>query len=108
MNDLELLERYLQNEIDIGNHKIFIFDKDYNTIEFKVVNALSEIEFMKKENKQLQFNWNNLREFINNWIEDLENQRESLEGTDLFENHALVILDNIKIRMNELEGKNKK
>lgn len=56
---------------------------------------------------KLQSNWNSLREFINEWIENLENQRESIEGTDLFENHTLVILDDIKIRMNELEGKDK-
>ena len=26
MSDLELLKRYLQNEIDTGGHKIFVFD----------------------------------------------------------------------------------
>ena len=63
----------------------------------------------EKDNKieKLQSNWNSLREFINDWIEDLENQRESVEGTDLFENHTLVILDDIKTRINELEGKDK-
>ena len=30
MSDLELLKRYLQNEIDTGGHKIFVFDKDYS------------------------------------------------------------------------------
>lgn len=76
--------------------------------ESSYLNAMSEMNNkLREENNQLQSNWNSLKEFINEWIENLENQRESIEGTDLFENHTLVILDDIKIRMNELEGKNR-
>ena len=49
LDDLILLKRYLQNELDTGSHKMFIFDKDYNAIEFKICNALSGIEFIEKE-----------------------------------------------------------
>ena len=49
MSDLELLKRFLQNEIDTGSHKIFVFDKNYNVIEFKVVNALNEINDLQEE-----------------------------------------------------------
>ena len=46
--DYELLKNYLQNEIDTGNNKTFIFDKDY-VIDFKNCNALSYIENMEEE-----------------------------------------------------------
>lgn len=51
--DYELLKAYLQNQIDTGIHKIFNFDKDYNVIEFKIGNALSEIEFIERRNNEL-------------------------------------------------------
>lgn len=79
---------------------IELIKKSYEELQDEVIKLTTD-KFI------LQSNWNSLREFINDWIEDLENQRESIEGTDLFENHTLVILDDIKIRMNELERKDK-
>lgn len=51
--DYELLKKYLQNEIDRGNNKTFIFDKD-DVIDFKNCNALSYIENMEQEIERLR------------------------------------------------------
>lgn len=102
-------------EVILNNNLIEFKEKatNYRTIfgcKISYDNLPKDISFIVREDTEpsydkLQSNWNNLREFINDWIKDLENQRESIEGTDLFENHTLVILDDIKTRMNELEGK---
>lgn len=52
MGDLELLKRYLQNEIDTGSHKMFAFDKDDNVIEFKTIDALNEINNLQFQLQQ--------------------------------------------------------
>ncbi len=62
--DYELLKKYLQNEIDTGGHKTFVFDKDYNVIEFKNANALSYLENMEEQIDQLTNNWNELEEWL--------------------------------------------
>lgn len=72
MSDLELLKRYLQNEIDVGNHKLFVFDKDDNVIEFKVIDALNEInnlqsQLQRKENIIKEVRKYIMTELITEW-----------------------------------------
>lgn len=66
MSDLELLKRYLQNEIDTGGHKIFVFDKDYNAIEFKTIEALNEINNLETQLQQKENIIKEVREYIKN------------------------------------------
>lgn len=95
----------IKSDLPISAYGSIDLDELNKTVER--LNKIPNYDDLMKENNKLQSNWNSLREFINDWIEDLENQRESVEGTDLFENHTLVILDDIKTRINELEGKDK-
>ena len=66
MSDLELLKRYLQNEIDTGGNKIFVFDKDYNAIEFKTIDALNEINGLQDKLQQKESIIKEVREYIEN------------------------------------------
>ena len=67
MSDLELLKRYLQNEIDDGNRKLFVFDKDYNVTEFKTIDALNEINDLQNKLQQKENIIKEVREYITYW-----------------------------------------
>ena len=68
MSDLELLKRYLQNEIDTGNHKMFAFDKDDNFIEFKTIDVLNEVNNLQQQLQQKENIIKEARENIeDNW-----------------------------------------
>ena len=120
MSDLELLKRYLQNEIDTGSNKIFVFDKDYNSIEFKAIDALNEIndlqtKLQQKENKEkknvndkyydmiCRFNADNHLK-----IRELEDQMYAFGKSfweiekDLFMKHNKIIMKDIEL-LDELE-----
>lgn len=64
MSDLDLLKRFLQNEIDTGGHKIFVFDKDYNAIEFKTIEALNEINNLENQLQQKENIIKEVREIL--------------------------------------------
>ena len=56
--------------------------------------------------EQLQNNWNELKKWIKEYKEALENQTDTIEGLDLFEEHTFVILDDVSVIMQELENNN--
>lgn len=88
MSDLELLKRYLQNEIDNGSHKIFVFDKDYNAIEFKVIEALNEINNLQNQLQQKE-----------NIIKEIKSQLDYLETYSSKED----VFEDMKRRLNNIE-----
>lgn len=95
MSDLELLKRYLQNEIDTGGHKIFVFDKDYNAIEFKTIEALNEINNLQKQLQEKENIIKEVREYIKENItyyydEDLD---EGIYQDEISGDKVLEILD---------------
>ena len=94
MSDLELLKRFLQNEIDTGGHKIFVFDKDYNAIEFKTTEALNEINNLEN---QLQQKENIIKE-VKEYIKEMPND----EYIGYWKKEIYEILDKVE-KENDIE-----
>ena len=44
-----------------------------------------------------------IEEWINDYINALEKQGETIEGLDVFEEHTLIVLDDVKTILNELK-----
>lgn len=71
------------------------------------------IDQLISENKKLKNDYNNLahdatkwdklREWVKDYKDTLENDVDTLHGVDLFEEHALMILDEILAIMNSLD-----
>lgn len=55
------------------------------------------------ENKILNNNWNELKDNLTDYKYVLESQKENVEGLDIFEEHALDILEEIINKIQELE-----
>ena len=85
MSDLELLKKYLQNEIDTGGNKIFVFDKDYNAIEFKTIDALNEINDLQSLLQQKENIIKEVREYIKSYesIETIQQFDHNKNNKDL-------------------------
>lgn len=78
---------------------------------------LQEYEKIKEENRKLnnrinslikikatkEHNWNELKEYLKDYKDVLENQKDSVEGLDLFEEHTLDTLEEVLNKMQELE-----
>ena len=71
----------------------------------KYNNLLKENIKLQQELQRKDNVINELEEFIKDWQNDLEIQSESVDGLDLFEKHAQIVLDDIMTRFNELRGK---
>lgn len=44
-----------------------------------------------------------IEKWINDYISALKNQSETIEGLDVFEEHTLIVLDDVKNVLNELK-----
>lgn len=80
-------------------------------------NLVTENKKLKQENQQLkedleksikvQIKTNKILIGIEKWINDyinaLEKQSETIEGLDVFEEHTLIVLDDVKTILNELK-----
>lgn len=98
--DYEVFKKFLQNEIDSGFHKTFLFNEDNDVIdEFKNGNVLSYVENMEQEIERL-----------NNIINELEHDFESYELEYLQETYQGSLADFIETeldRIKELKGSDK-
>ena len=80
-------------------------------------NLVTENKELQQENQQLkkdlkksikvQIKTNKIligiEEWINDYINALEKQSETIEGLDVFEEHTLIVLDDVKTVLNELK-----
>ena len=57
--------------------------------------SVKEVQCMNK--------WDKLREWVKDYKDALENDVDTLHGADLFEEHVLMILDEILAIMNSLD-----
>lgn len=64
-----------------------------------------KIEELARDVERLENNWNELKEQLTNYINTLENQKDDVEGLDIFEEHALTILEEIVDKMQEIESR---
>lgn len=109
LNRLDLFNLDIKKNIeDIYNRLYITFDD--NEISY----LLDYIEELKKENNKLNHykklyqsvkkHKEDLREFLKNWVNVLENERGNVEGLDLFEEHQLETLYDILAKLEEIEG----
>lgn len=73
--DLELLKKYLQSEIDCGNHKLFIFDENNYATELKTIdgfNAITDLEQDIANYVKITLHDRKEIERLNNIINELE------------------------------------
>lgn len=80
MSDLELLKVYLQEQIDITGNKRFVFE-ECNAIEFRLTDAINEINELQKELCQKE----NVIKNIKNLAEDLLDSYAKDEGEAILE-----------------------
>lgn len=94
---------YILNDLAFSNLQtkcLYTECTGQDIVEFENQLKLKEQELQRKDNVI-----NELEEFIKDWQNDLEIQSESVDGLDLFEKHAQIVLDDIMTRFNELRGK---
>lgn len=79
--------------------KLDIQDNDTLNIEVKE-NSIVFTKNIDETNDKLT----QLENRINEWKDDLENGKENIEGLDVFEEHTLIVLDNILGQIAEIRG----
>ena len=95
MNEKEYYSRMEKIDGKISTDRCS-FDEVHNlTIQKNYLN--------KQYIKYLEHNWNELKEYLKDYKEVLENEKESVEGLDLFEEHTLDTLEEVLDKIKYLE-----
>lgn len=47
---------------------------------------------------------NELEKWLNDWKDNIENQADTVDGLDLFEEHTLIVLDDVLVKIKEIKG----
>lgn len=80
------------------NKEIKIRKRTPEEIEEKMLEIITENVILKN-------NWNELKEYLKDYIEVLQSQKDNVEGLDMFEEHTLENLEEFLAKMQELESR---
>lgn len=109
---------YILNDLALYSLMTKVIHSECATYQDKF-DLMYQIELLQKQNKELkerdliiamelekhQNNWNELKEYLKDYIEVLESQKDNVEGLDIFEEHTLDNLEEILDKMQELESR---